>query len=135
CVSVATTSLIRVNEPTPIASPLTPKQPHFAPRAKSVIYLFMAGAPSQLELFDHKPDLQKRNGQPIPDSFVQGKRFAFMDTFTKEKPKLLASKRKFRQHGQSGAWVSECLPHFAQVVDDVAIVRSLATNVFNHAPA
>jgi hypothetical protein len=75
------------------------------------------------------------HGQPIPDSFIKGKRFAFMDTFTKEVPKLLASKRKFSQHGQSGAWLSECLPHLARVADDVAIVRSVATNVFNHAPA
>jgi Protein of unknown function (DUF1501) len=138
--SLALTSLFQGgklsgSEPAPFVSPLAPRRPHFPAKARSVIYLFMAGAPSQLELFEYKPALQKLSGQPIPDSFIQGKRFAFMDTFTKEKPKLLATKRKFARHGRAGAWVSECLPHFARVVDDVAIVRSLATDVFNHAPA
>jgi hypothetical protein len=100
-----------------------------------VIYLFMAGGPSQLELFDYKPRLNQLNGQPIPDSFLKGKRFAFMDTFTKEKPKLLGTKRNFAQHGQCGAYVSSCLPHVARVVDDITIVRSVVTDVFNHAPA
>ncbi len=95
----------------------------------------MAGGPSQLELFDPKPQLTKLNGQPIPDSFLAGKRFAFMDTFTKEKPKLLAARRKFFQHGQCGAWFSECLPHLGSVADDLAIIRTMQTNVFNHAPA
>lgn len=122
--------------PTPrLASPLAPKPPHFCPRAKSVIYLFMAGGPSQLELFDYKPALHKYHGQPIPESFIRGKRFAFMDTFTKGTPKLLAAHRRFARHGQSGTWVSECLPHLARVVDDLAVVKTLATDVFNHAPA
>jgi hypothetical protein len=108
---------------------------HFAPKAKSVIFLFMAGGPSQFELFAPKPELQKLHGQPIPDSFLKGKRFAFMDSFTKEKPKLLGTKRAFARHGQSGAWLSECLPNLAKVVDDVAFVHSVATDVFNHAPA
>src|SRR5215471_11207480 len=69
---------------TPNVNPLAPKQPHYTPKAKSVIFLFMAGGPSQLELFDYKPKLQELNGQPIPESFIKGKRFAFMDTFTKE---------------------------------------------------
>ena len=116
-------------------NPLAVRPGHFPPRAKSVIYLFMAGGPSQLELFDYKPELQKYNGQPIPESFIKGQRFAFMDIFTKEHPKLLGTRRKFARHGQSGAWVSECLPHLAGVVDDLAFVRSVATDVFNHAPA
>src|SRR5262249_18820789 len=91
--------------------------------------------PSQLELFDYKPQLQELNGKPIPDSFIKNKRFAFMDLFTKEVPKLLGTKRKFARHGKCGAYVSECLPHTAGIVDDIAIVRSVATNVFNHAPA
>ena len=95
----------------------------------------MAGGPSQLELFDYKPQLQKYSGQPIPDSFIQGRRFAFMDIFTKEHPKLLGTVRKFARHGQSGAWVSALLPHLAEVVDDLAFVKSVATDVFNHAPA
>ncbi len=119
----------------PDPNPLAPKRPHFEPKAKAVIFLFMAGGPSQLDLFDHKPKLVEMHGQPIPDSFIKGKRFAFMDSFTKEVPKLLASKRKFSQHGQSGAWLSECLPHLAKVADDVALVKGVATNVFNHAPA
>src|SRR5262245_20032710 len=116
-------------------NPLAPKRSHVEPRAKSVIFLFMAGGPSQFELFERKPELQKFHGQPIPESFTKGKRFAFMDTFTKERPKLLGTERKFAQHGQSGAWISECLPHIAQIADDIALVKSVATNVFNHGPA
>ena len=94
-------------------NPLAPKPPHFPAKAKSVIYLFMAGGPSQLELFDYKPKLTELHGKPIPDEFIKGKRFAFMDTFTKETPKLLGTRRKFARHGQAGTWVSECLPHTA----------------------
>jgi hypothetical protein len=117
------------------SNPLAPRQGHFPARAKSVIFLFMAGGPSQLELFDHKPRLQALHGKPIPDEFIKGKRFAFMDSFTKEVPKLLGTRRKFARHGRAGTWVSECLPHTASIVDDITVVRSLATNVFNHAPA
>ena len=118
-----------------LANPLAPKKPHFPAKAKSVIYLFMAGGPSQLEMFDYKPKLVELNGQPIPESFVKGKRFAFMDTFNKDRPKLLGTRRKFAQYGQSGAWVSELLPHMTTIVDDVTFVHSCATDVFNHAPA
>jgi hypothetical protein len=117
------------------SSPLAPRDPHFPARAKAVIYLFMAGGPSQLELFDYKPKLTAYDGKPMPDEFIRGKRFAFMDTFTKEHPKCLGSRRKFARRGQSGTYVSECLPHLAGVVDDLALVRSVQTNVFNHAPA
>src|SRR6516162_600643 len=137
--SMALASLLRGQEPkpqlTPASSPLTSRQPHFPAKARSVIFLFMAGGPSQLELFDYKPRLQELNGKPIPDSYLRNKRFAFMDSFTKEVPKLLGTRRKFACHGQSGTWVSECLPHTAGIVDDLAIVRSVATKVFNHAPA
>jgi hypothetical protein len=122
-------------EPPPIVSPLAARKPHFAAKAKSVIYLFMAGGPSQLELFDYKPKLQELNGKPIPDSYLKNKRFAFMDLFTKEVPKLLGTRRKFARHGRSGAYVSDCLPHIAGIVDDVCFVKSVVTNVFNHAPA
>ena len=115
--------------------PLAAHPGHFPARAKSVIYLFMAGGPSQLELFDYKPELQKYSGQPIPDSFIQGRRFAFMDIFTKEHPRLLGTVRKFARYGQSGAWVSALLPRMAEVVDDLTFVKSVATDVFNHAPA
>jgi hypothetical protein len=118
-----------------LVNPLAPKKGHHTARAKHVIFLFMAGGPSQLELFDHKPKLTALHGKPIPDEFIKGKRFAFMDSFTKEKPKLLGTRRKFAQHGRAGTWVSECLPHIAGIVDELAVVRSMATNVFNHAPA
>jgi len=108
---------------------------HHPARAKSIIYLFMAGGPSQLELFDAKPRLNQLSGQPIPDSFLEGKRFAFMDSSFKNKSTLLGSKRTFRQYGQSGATVSNLLPHTAGIVDDIALVKSCATNLFNHAPA
>src|SRR6266571_1658163 len=85
------------------------QQPQFAPRAKNIIYLFMAGGPSQLELFDYKPKLVELNGQPIPQSFIEGKRFAFMGS--SHGTNLLGTRRKFQQHGQSGAWVSELFPH------------------------
>ena len=117
------------------SNPLAPRKPHFPAKAKSVIYLFMAGGPSQLELFDYKPKLQELTGQPIPDSYLKNKRFAFMDSFTKRVPQLLGAKRKFARHGKCGSYISECLPYTAQIVDDIAIVRSLATDVFNHAPA
>jgi hypothetical protein len=138
--SVALASLLRegqaaARDSAALVNPLAPKQGHFPGRAKSVIYLFMAGGPSQLELFDHKPKLQQLHGKPIPDAFIKGKRFAFMDTFTKGVPLLLGTRRKFRQHGRAGTWVSACLPHIAGIVDDIAVVRSMVTNVFNHAPA
>jgi hypothetical protein len=120
---------------TKTASPLAPKQPHHAAKAKNVIYLFMAGGPSQLELFDYKPRLAELNAQPIPDSYLQGKRFAFMDTTFKNKPTLLGARRQFAQHGQSGAWVSDAFPHTAGIVDDVTFVKSCTTSLFNHAPA
>ena len=118
-----------------LPNPLAPKAPHFPAKAKNIIYLFMAGGPSQLEMFDYKPKLIELHGQPIPESFVKGKRFAFMDTFSKDRPKLLGTRRKFAQHGQSGAWVSELLPHTATIVDDITLVHSCATDVVNHAPA
>lgn len=108
---------------------------HHEPRAKSVIYLFMAGAPSQFELFEPKPELQKLSGQALPPSMLEGKRFAFMESFANRPPKLLGTQRKFARHGQSGRWVSECLPHTAQIVDDLAFVRTVRTENFNHAPA
>src|ERR1043165_5189769 len=97
--------------------PLAPKPGHFPARAKNVIFLFMAGGPSQLELFDYKPKLIELNGQSIPQSFIEGKRFAFMGS--SHGTNLLGTRRAFRQHGQSGAWVSELFPHTATIVDDI----------------
>jgi hypothetical protein len=119
--------------PPAAANPMAPRPPHFTPRAKNIIYLFMAGGPSQLELFDYKPRLVELNGQPIPSSFIEGKRFAFMGT--SHGTKLLGTRRAFRQHGQGGAWVSELFPHTATIVDDITLVRSCAASLFNHAPA
>jgi hypothetical protein len=134
--SVALASLLNEGRAGPPASdPLAPRPGHHPARAKNVIFLFMAGGPSQLELFDYKPKLVELHGKPIPEEFIKGKRFAFMDTFTKKVPQLLGTRRKFARCGQAGTWVSECLPHMATVVDELAVVRSMATNVFNHAPA
>lgn len=132
--NVALASLL-AEGPGPGTEPPAPKRPHHRPKAKSVIFLFMAGGPSQLEMFDHKPRLNALSGQPIPDSFLEGKRFAFMDSSFKNKSTLLGTRRTFRQQGRSGAWVSDLLPHTAGIVDDIAIVKSCATNLFNHAPA
>ncbi|HEY6555446.1 MAG TPA: DUF1501 domain-containing protein [Vicinamibacteria bacterium] len=107
------------------------KAPHFAPKARSVIYLFMAGAPSQVDLFDHKPKLRQYDGQSIPEEFVKGERFAFI----KGTPKLLGSPYTFQRCGQSGAEISDLLPHHQKVADDLAFVRSVHTTQFNHAPA
>lgn len=115
--------------------PMQVKPGHFPAKVRNVIYLFMAGAPSQFELYDFKPALQKYNNQPVPDSFMEGKRFAFMDTFAKEKPKLLGTKRAFKQYGQSGAWVSELLPHIAGIADDITFLKGVSTENFNHGPA
>jgi hypothetical protein len=136
--SMALASLLnegRVSAAPQFHNPLAPHQPHFPAKAKAVIYLFMAGAPSQLDLFDYKPKLIEYDGKPMPDEFIKGKRFAFMDTFTKDRPKCLGTRRMFARHGQSGLYVSECLPHLAGLADDLAVVHSVQTNVFNHAPA
>ena len=116
-----------------IRNPMEPKPTHFPAKAKNVIYLFMAGGPSQLELFEHKPKLTELNGQPIPESYTKGKRFAFMDS--SHRSNLLGSKRAFQQHGRSGAWVSDLLPHTAGIVDEMSIVTTCKTDLFNHAPA
>jgi Protein of unknown function (DUF1501) len=113
------------------ADPLAPKPPHYAAKAKSVIYLFMAGAPSQVDLFDEKPKLRQYDGQAIPEEFVKGERFAFI----KGTPKLLGSPYSFKKCGRSAAAISDLLPHTQGIADDIAIVRSLSTTQFNHAPA
>ena len=138
--SIALATLMAENEglgraPASLPDPLIPRPPHFAPRARHIIYLFMAGGPSQLDLFDYKPRLVELNGKQIPDSYLEGKRFAFMDSSFKERTKLMGTRRSFRQQGRSGMWVSELFPHMATIVDDASFVMSCATNVFNHAPA
>ena len=112
------------------ANPLAPKPPHFKPKAKRVIYLFMGGAPSQLDLFDYKPALAKYNGKPVPQEVVMGQQYAFI----RPDAALFATDFKFAKHGKCGAELSEALPHLAEVVDDIAIVKSMTTDAFNHAP-
>src|SRR5262245_48903241 len=113
------------------ADPLALKPPHFAPKAKRVIHLFMAGAPSQLDLFDYKPKLAQYEGKPIPPEVIGGQRYAFI----RPDAAALGPRFKFARHGQCGAELSEMLPHLAKVVDDVCLIKSVHTDQFNHAPA
>jgi Protein of unknown function (DUF1501) len=108
--------------------------PHFAPKAKRVIYLFQSGGPSQLELMDYKPELTKLHGSELPDSIRQGQRLTGMTSGQKSFP-VVAPKFKFAQHGQNGAWFSELLPHTAKIADDLCIIRSMHTEAINHDPA
>ncbi|MBM81413.1 MAG: sulfatase [Planctomycetaceae bacterium] len=112
-------------------SPFAPKPATFAGSAKRVIYLFMAGAPSQLELFDHKPKLAELEGKPLPPSVIKGQRYAFIQPTAG----VLGPRFGFRKHGDSGAEISDQLPHLTKIVDDIAIVRSMNTHLFNHSPA
>jgi uncharacterized protein (DUF1501 family) len=113
------------------ANPLMPDLSHFAPKAKRVIYLHMAGSPSQLELFDHKPELTKLDGKECPQEYLEGKQFAFIQGV----PKMLGSQFPFHQAGQSGQWISDRLPHFEKVIDEVCFIKSMWTDQFNHGPA
>ena len=108
--------------------------PHFAPRAKRVIYMFQSGAPSQIDLFDHKPLLRKYHGEDLPDSVRKGQRITGM-TSGQDRLPVAASLFKFRPHGQSGTELSELLPHTAKVVDDIALVKTVQTDAINHDPA
>ena len=110
-------------------------QTHFPAKADHVIFLFMAGGPSHLELFDYKPELTKWDGKPTPESFLKGKRFAFMDTFSKDTPKLLGTRRTFKQHGKAGHWFSDLVPHIAGIADDLTVLHGVSTENFNHGPA
>ena len=111
--------------------PLTPRPPHFQPRASRVIHLHMAGSPSQLELFDFKPELQRLNGQETPASLLEGKRFAFIQGV----PRLLGPVFPFSRHGESGQWFSDRLPQLASKADSLCFIKSMVTDQFNHGPA
>ena len=111
--------------------PLAPKKPHFAPKAKRVIYLHMSGSPPHLDLFDYKPELVKRTGQDVPESFLKGRRFAF----TSGVPKLLGTPRTYKQHGKGGIWMSDAVPKLHDVADEICMIKSMKTDEFNHAPA
>ena len=112
-------------------NPLLPRAPHFAPKAKRVIYLHLTGSPPHLDMWDYKPELGKRTDQDCPDEFVKGKKFAF----TSGTPKLMGSPRKFAQYGKSGMWMSDAIPHLHEVADDLCVINSMHTTQFNHAPA
>jgi hypothetical protein len=123
--------LAAAEKPRRATGPLAPRRPHFTPRAKAVIFLFMAGGPSQLELFEPKPVLNRLDGQVTPESFTKGKRFAFL----KPNAKLLGSRRKFGTYGKAGVALSELLPHHRAIVDDICMLKGMKTDVFNHGPA
>jgi hypothetical protein len=113
------------------ADPLAPKKPHFPAKAKRVIYLHMSGSPPHLDLFDYKPELVKRTGQDCPESMIKGRRFAF----TSGTPKLLGTPRTFKQYGQGGTWMSDAIPKFHGIADELCVIKSMKTDEFNHAPA
>ncbi len=112
-------------------NPLAPKKPHFAAKAKRVIYLHMSGAPPHLDIFDYKPELQKHDGKDCPAEYLKGKRFAF----TSGVPKLLGTRQPFKRHGKAGVWMSDAIKPLHDVADDVTVIRSMKTDEFNHAPA
>jgi hypothetical protein len=129
---IAALDLMRSAQAAPsAANPLLPKRSHYPAKAKRVIYLFMGGAPSHLELFDNKPELAKWDGQLPPAELLKGYRAAFINPNSK----LLGPKYKFARHGQSGMEISELLPHTAKIADDLTVVKSMKTDAFNHAPA
>ena len=133
--SLALGALLAENNPTAASTPAkhdAELPPYRLPtKAKSVIFLHMAGSPPQQELFDYKPELIKRNMQPCPDSFLKGRGFPFI----KGHPKMLGTPYQFKQYGESGTWMSELLPHFQQVADEITVIKSMHTDQFNHAPA
>ena len=112
-------------------NPLLPKLPPFAAKAKRVIYLHLTGSPPHLDMWDHKPELVKRDGQECPDEYIKGKKFAF----TSGTPKLMGSPRKFAQYGKNGIRMSDAIPHLHEVADDLCVINSMTTDHFNHAPA
>src|SRR5262245_27186318 len=126
--ALALSSLLARGE---VGNPLALKSPHYAPRARRVIYLHLTGSPPHLDLYDYKPELVKHDGQNCPDQFTKGKRFAF----TSGTPKLLGTPRKFARYGQGGVWLSDALPHLHGVVDEMCVINSMYTEQFNHAPA
>ncbi|MCA9144620.1 MAG: DUF1501 domain-containing protein [Planctomycetaceae bacterium] len=114
-----------------VTNPMAPRQPHYKPKAKSVIFMFMAGGPSQLDLFNDKPMLREHHGQLPPQSYLEGKRFAFL----KGTETLLASPQKFGRYGECGQELSDLLPHHREIVDEVCWLHGMKTDVFNHGPA
>src|SRR6266508_659511 len=132
--ALALASLLNENVFAADASPAAgaaPAGPHFTPKAKNIIYLFMSGGPSHLDLFDYKPELIKRSGQQVPEDLVKNIRLAQIG----KNAALLGTNRQFKQYGRSGVWLSELLPHLASIVDDVCFVQGFYSEAFNHDPA
>ncbi|MEM9017878.1 MAG: DUF1501 domain-containing protein, partial [Verrucomicrobiota bacterium] len=128
---IALNALLQEEAQASAVNPLAVRKPHFAAKAKRVIYLHMTGSPPNLDLFDHKPELLKRDDEDCPDEFLEGREFAF----TSGTPKLMGSPRNWSQHGESGMWMSDAIPHFHGIADEISLVHSLHTDQFNHAPA
>src|SRR6195952_4549283 len=131
---LGTAALGSIMAPSAFAAKGLPGLPHFAPKAKRVIYLHQSGAPSQMDLFDYKPGLSKRFAEELPDSIRQGQRLTGMTSGQKKFP-VAPSVYKFAQYGRAGAWMSELLPHTAKIADDICVVKSLFTEAINHDPA
>jgi hypothetical protein len=132
--AMALSSLLGRDQARAAGTGALPGLPHFKPKAKRVIYLFQSGAPSQMDLFDYKPDLKEKRGIDLPDSVRMGQRFTTMTSGQKSFP-VAPSLFKFARHGQSGAWLSELLPHTANIVDDLCFIKSMQTEAINHDPA
>src|SRR5262249_29849928 len=116
----------------PASNPLRPKPPHHPAKARSVISLGQIGAPSQLDLFDYKPELVKMDGQPVPESVLKGEKFVFIG---EGKTQVLASPWQWFQHGTNGTWLTDQLPHHRAIVDDITFIHTMHTNEMNHVPA
>jgi len=130
--AIALNSLLESNASGATATnPMSPRTSHYKPKAKRVIYLHMSGGPPNLDLFDYKPELVKRNGEDCPQSILEGRRFAF----TSGVPKLMGTPRKFDRHGEAGIIMSDAVPNFHRIADEMCVVRSMHTDQFNHAPA
>lgn len=128
---IALGALVNPSLASSISDPLAPKKPHFPAKAKNVIYLHLTGSPPNLDMYDYKPELIKRDGQNCPAEFIEGKRFAF----TSGTPKLLGTERTFKQYGKGGLWMSDAIPHLQTVADEMCMIHSMNTDQFNHAPA
>ena len=127
--SIALSSLLAAEKPTPSADPLAPKTPHHKPKAKSIIYLFMAGGPSQLEFFDHKPKLAEMHGQGMPESFTKGQQLAQLQG---QKLTCFGPQHKFAKFGRNQIEICELFPQLGSVIDDVCLIRSMTTDAINH---
>src|SRR5262245_7298559 len=129
---IALLSLLAEDAAAAPADPFFPKPPHFPAKARSVIFLGQIGAPSQFDLFDHKPELTRHDGKPVPESVLRGEKFVFI---ADGKTQVLASPWPFARHGRNGTWLSDRLPFHRRIVDDVTFIHSMHTDEMNHVPA